>query len=41
MHSSEFNFPPGFLWGSATSAFQMECISDADGRTPRIWEPFS
>jgi beta-glucosidase len=41
MQSSDFNFPPGFLWGAATSAYQIEGSTDADGRTPSIWDTFS
>ncbi|MCX5382288.1 GH1 family beta-glucosidase [Streptomyces sp. NBC_00083] len=34
-------FPPGFLWGAATSAYQIEGAAAQDGRTPSIWDTFS
>ncbi|MFG3286566.1 GH1 family beta-glucosidase [Streptomyces sp. NPDC048111] len=34
-------FPPGFLWGAATSAYQIEGAAAEDGRTPSIWDTFS
>src|SRR3974390_2666867 len=33
-------FPPGFKWGAATAAFQIEGSLDADGRKPTIWDVF-
>ena len=34
-------FPPGFLWGCATSAHQIEGSPLADGAGPSIWQRFA
>ena len=34
-------FPPGFLWGTATAAYQIEGATRENGRTPSIWDTFS
>ena len=34
-------FPPEFLWGSATAAYQVEGAALEDGRTASVWDTFS
>ncbi len=34
-------FPPDFLWGTATAAYQIEGAAQLDGRGPSIWDAFS
>src|SRR5438067_1350699 len=34
-------FPESFLWGTATSAYQVEGSSTADGAGPSIWQRFA
>jgi beta-glucosidase len=38
MLSSEF--PPGFLWGAATAAYQVEGAVKEDGRGESVWDRF-
>ncbi|WP_372351142.1 GH1 family beta-glucosidase [Streptomyces sp. KL116D] len=33
-------FPPLFLWGTATAAYQIEGAAAVDGRTPSIWDTY-
>ncbi len=32
------NLPPGFLWGTSTSSYQIEGAANEDGRLPSIWD---
>ena len=34
-------FPPGFLWGAATSAYQIEGAVSGGGRGPSIWDTYT
>src|SRR5271166_5161240 len=34
-------FPPNFLWGCATAAYQIEGAVNEDGRKPSVWDTFS
>src|SRR5438270_7668542 len=35
------HFPPGFLFGASTAAYQIEGAASEDGRGPSIWAKFS
>jgi beta-glucosidase len=34
-------FPPGFVWGAATAAYQIEGAARTDGRGQSVWDTFS
>jgi beta-glucosidase len=34
-------FPPKFVWGCATAAYQVEGAASEDGRGPSVWDTFS
>jgi beta-glucosidase len=34
-------FPQDFVWGTATSAYQIEGAAEVDGRKPSVWDTFS
>jgi beta-glucosidase len=39
--TQEITFPAGFMWGAASSAYQVEGAWNEDGRGPSIWDTFS
>ena len=39
--AGSLQFPPGFVWGAATAAYQVEGAVTEDGRGPSIWDTFS
>jgi beta-glucosidase len=38
---TSYQFPKDFLWGAATSAYQIEGAANEGGRKPSVWDVFS
>ena len=38
---SSYQFPTDFMWGVATSAYQIEGAASVGGRKPSVWDTFS
>jgi beta-glucosidase len=39
--TTSLSFPAGFVWGTATAAYQIEGATAEDGRTTTDWTPIS
>ncbi len=38
--NDSYQFAPGFRWGVATAAWQIEGATGEDGRKPSVWDTF-
>ncbi|KAF4369156.1 hypothetical protein G4B88_020934 [Cannabis sativa] len=41
LHLNRTSFPPGFIFGTASSSYQYEGAANEDGRGPSIWDNFT
>src|SRR6476619_7484426 len=39
-HRKLKDFPPDFLWGAASAAYQVEGAWNVDGNGPSVWDSF-
>ena len=41
MNLNSMSWPPGFIWGSATAAAQVEGAGREDGKEDSVWDAFA